>query len=271
MDKRSIIDTGTEDSPLVKLQMGENTTATHEFKKFSTVACIESKVKEIFSEGSSGMPCFILLCGGKQLFHHTQLEHLLEHRVDNVIQIDILVCTGAHPHSITDNSTDKEAAEKINMQCETDKKETREEEKLPEKEEAPQSSTENKQTERALVKVKDANGKVHYVRKSQLATLNGKTYFLRKKKTHKLNLLSLLPKYSTILTYFFVGMVFSFYLNKIFIVIAVALFLLNYVEHLKVKIQFRKNESLKNFTKHCMCFFISVFLNPGYNLITYTD
>ncbi|KAI5171013.1 hypothetical protein NEFER03_0415 [Nematocida sp. LUAm3] len=122
------------------------------------------------------------------------------------------------------------------------------------------------------VKIRTSSGASLSVKKNRIININGKTYVLRKKQKRKLLLfLSKLPKLSTIITYFLITALFTFYMNKIFLAILLSLTALCTLEKLKLSIGFKRGEPIKNLGKHIISFFASLFLNPGYNLTLYNN
>ncbi|KAI5185824.1 hypothetical protein NEHOM01_1101 [Nematocida homosporus] len=135
------------------------------------------------------------------------------------------------------------------------------------------SPNETQEASDRSVWVKDGTGKLYAVPRSSLVSFNGKLYMLRKRQrtSQRLQqLMSQLPQLSTILTYLVVTTLFTIYMNKIFFAILLGLLALCSLEKIRLKMEFKRSEPIKNIGKHIISFFVSILLNPGYNLTVYS-
>lgn len=127
--------------------------------------------------------------------------------------------------------------------------------------------------DKELVSVKIAgSSKEMLVDKKLLVTVNGKLYYL-KKKENTINhiLVAIIPKLSAIITYGFLGMIFTFYLNKIFLVLLLSILVLYGLEKIKLRVHFRRNDRIRNIVKQVICFFSSFWLNLGHNMSVHQE
>ncbi|KAI5135404.1 hypothetical protein NEAUS06_1471 [Nematocida ausubeli] len=113
-----------------------------------------------------------------------------------------------------------------------------------------------------------------FVKKSSLMTINGKVYFIKKKKKTPTNTLysllaKIVPKISSIATYLVLGIFLTFYMNKVFIILLLAILALIMLDKIRMRVEFRRNDRFKNILKQILCFVGSLFLNPGHNLSIY--
>lgn len=122
------------------------------------------------------------------------------------------------------------------------------------------------------VKVKDLrNNKEYLVKKTALININGNLYYIKKKKRVASNVSSLvskvLSKLYVVSTYLLIAGFFTFYMDKLFAVLLLTILALYALGRLKVHVSFRRNEERGRFIlKQIVCFFTSLFFNPGYNM-----
>lgn len=116
--------------------------------------------------------------------------------------------------------------------------------------------------------VKDSNGVKYKVEKKKIISLNGKLYMLKKKKKNVIPLLfSSLSKYANIFLYLTILSILVLNMDKCVFFITLLFTILGLLDRVSLTIAFnRKKGLIRNLAMHILSFFVSFFLNPGYNL-----
>lgn len=132
--------------------------------------------------------------------------------------------------------------------------------------------TEPKDETTETIRVRELKTNREYlVRKNALIRINGKWYYIKKKKRLSVNINSLVGKILSRLyimsSYLLIAGFFTLYMNKLFAVMLLTILVLYSLEKVKIRVSFRRNERLGSFIlKQIVCFFSSLWLNPGHNM-----
>jgi len=250
----------------------DDRTSLHTPEEFTTAECVKTKFRLLYSEIAQCPTCFFLFCNGHLITPGASIEEVMKMTEAPEVEITALSCKNFHLNS---GKQIKISPKKINMENAAEKAQERTASQA-ESAEAETGDTEAPKPEVAknplpsIIRVRNSEGRVLNVKRSQIIEVRGKYYLLRKKKELKMDIREVLPRYSEMLTYCLMGVLLSFYLSRMFLVVSVLLFFMSYLDKIKITVRFKKGETLKNLLKHAFCFFATFFMNPGQNLIICT-
>lgn len=132
---------------------------------------------------------------------------------------------------------------------------------------AKQGNSPRESRDSEYVRVRCNNDKTVMVKKKDLVSIEGKTYLINKKKKLSLpRIASHITLSTTIATYLVAGILLTFYLNRIVFAVFLVIFFLKLMGKTRIFIVVNPKNRWDFLLKNVACFFLSFFMNFGYNL-----